>query len=223
MTITREEHGALRAGRITGSIAQRIMTSSRTAWNTIARDLRNPRPFYSVEDTPNMPAPLAWGQIHEKQATARFWDRHPEYDVWDPKFLYWHDPTDRVRVRHFGYSPDRLLSRTWTDTPIGGLETKCPYDGEVHLEVLRARCVPNWCKWQIYHGMWVSDLEDWWFVSYDPRVEADGLDYFECRVIPSAQDMTRLRSTLDEFLTGFTMGQRFTPLEPDAAALDRMF
>lgn len=223
MSLSREEHGALRAGRITGSAAQRIMTSSRTAWNTIAKDLRNPRPFYSVEDTPNMPAPLAWGQIHEKQAAGRFWDSHPEYDIWDPKFLYWHDATDRIRVRHLGYSPDRLLSRAGFDTPMGGLELKCPYDGAVHLEVVRNRCVPEWCKWQILHGMWVSDLDDWWFVSFDPRVEAEGYNYFECRVIPSDRDMARLRSTINEFMEGFIAGERFTPREPSAADLDRMF
>lgn len=222
-TIDREQHGALRAGRITGSIAQRIMTSSRSAWNTIARDLRNPRPFYSVEDTPNMPEALAWGQTHEKQATAEFWERHPEYDVWDPKFIYWHDPTDIVRVRHFGYSPDRLLSRTWTDTPIGGLETKCPFDQAVHMAVVRGGCVPEWARWQVYHGMLVSDLPEWWFVSFDPRVQDPDWRYFECRVIPHPRDMERLRSTLDEFLHGFTMGERFAPLDPTAADLDRMF
>lgn len=221
--ITREEHGALRAGRITGSIAQRIMTSSRTAWNTIARDLRNPRPFFQLEDTPNMPEPLAHGQRYEKQAAGEFWDRHPEYDVWDPKFLYWHDATDRIRVRHLGYSPDRLLSKAGFDTPSGGLETKCPYDEQVHMEVVRGRCVPVWCKWQIYHGMWVSDLEDWWFVSFDPRVEDEGWRYFECRVIPDPKDMARLRTTIDEFMQGFIMGERFTPLEPKAADFDRMF
>ncbi len=223
MTINREEHGALRVGRITGSIAQRIMTSSRSSWNTIARDLRNPRPFYSLEDTPNMPAQLAWGQTYERQAAAQFWERHPDYDVWDPKFIHWWDATDRVRVRYFGYSPDRLISRAGFDTPIGGLETKCPYDQAVHMGVVRARCVPVWAKWQIYHGINVSGLSDWWFISFDPRVEDEGWRYFECRVIPDPRDMEKLRTTLDEFLHGFTMGERFTPLDPKAADLDRMF
>lgn len=223
MSLSREQHAAIRAGRITGSIVQRIMTSSRTAWNTIARDLRNPRPFYSVEDTPNMPAPLAWGQTHEPGAASAFWERHPEYDVWDPTFLYWHDPTDRVRVRHFGYSPDRLISPAGFDTPSGGLETKCPYDQQVHMEVVRGRTVPGWAKWQVYWGMTVSDLEDWWFVSFDPRVQDDRWRYFECRVIPDPKDLAKLRTTVDEFLEGFTMGERFTPLAPNAADLDKMF
>lgn len=221
--ITRAEHGALRAGRITGSIAQQIMTSSRTSWNRIAGELRNPKPFFSLENTPNMPAPLAWGQTYEKQAAAQFWDRHPEYDVWDPRFIHWHDAADRVRIRHFGYSPDRLISRAGFDTPIGGIETKCPYDQQVHIEVVRGRCVPVWAKWQVLHGMWVSDLPEWWFVSFDPRVEDEGWRYFECRVIPDPRDVAKLRSTLDEFLQGFLMGERFTPLNPTAADLERMF
>lgn len=221
--ITRDQQAALRAGRISGSVAQRIMTSSRSTWNRIAEELRNPRPFYSVEDTPNMPAPLAWGQIHEKQAAGMFWDRHPEYDIWDPKFIYWHDPSDLVRVRHFGYSPDRLLSRAGFDTPCAGLETKCPYDEQVHIEIIRHRQVPEWAKWQVYHGLNVSGFDHWWFVSFDPRVEDSDWRYFERRVVPDPKDMQKLRDTLDEFLQGYTMGERFTPQNPTAADFDKMF
>ena len=222
-SISREQHGALRAGRITGSIAQRIMTSSRSSWNTIARDLRNPRPFYSLDDTPNMPEPLAWGQRHEPMAAGEFWDRHPEYDVLDPKFIRWHDEADTVRHAYFGYSPDRLLARAASDALVGGLETKCPFDQQVHIDVVRSACVPVWAMWQVYHGMYVSDLTEWWFVSFDPRVQDPEWRYFECPVRPHPRDMERLRTTLDEFLHGFTMGERFTPLDPSAADLDRMF
>lgn len=221
--ISREQQAALRKGRITGSIAQRIMTSSRSAWNTIAHDLRNPRPFYSLEDTPNMPEPLAWGQRHESMAAGEFWDRHVEYDVLDPKFIHWHDPSDTVRYEYFGYSPDRLLARMSSDAPVGGLETKCPFDEQVHIDVIRGGGVPEWARWQVYHGMYVSGLSEWWFVSFDPRVKDSDWRYFECRVIPSRRDMDRLISTLDEFLQGYSMGQRFTPLAPKAADFDRMF
>jgi hypothetical protein len=221
--ISRDQHAALRAGKITGSVAQRIMTSSRSSWNTIARDIRNPRPFYSLDDTPNMPDPLAWGQRHEQMAAGEFWDRHPEYDVLDPRFIPWNDPSDTVRLQHFGYSPDRLLATAGSETPVGGLETKCPFDEQVHVQVVRSQCVPIWAMWQVYHGIYVSGLDDWWFVSFDPRVQDDGWRYFECRVIPHPRDMERLRTTLDEFLHGFTMGERFTPLNPKAADFDRMF
>jgi hypothetical protein len=221
--ITRDEHAALRAGRITGSIAQRIMTSSRSAWNTIARDLRNPRPFYDVENTPNMPAPLAWGQTHERQAAGEFWFRHPEFDVHDPKFMHWHDPTDTFRVRHYGFSPDRSLSRAGYDTPTSGLEIKCPYDGEEHVETIKGRCLPLKYKWQVYMGMYVSGFEDWWFTSFDPRVTEPQWRSFDLHIVPDHRDMEQLAATLSEFLEGFLAGETFAPASLQAQDLDKMF
>lgn len=222
--ITRDQQAALRAGRITGSIAQRIMTSSRSAWNTIVRDLNNPRPFYALEDTPNMPEPLAWGQQYERQAAGEFWFRHPEYDVQNPVFLHWHDPTDVVRVRHFGFSPDRLLSRAGFDTPVAGLELKCPYDSAEHAATIRAgKVLALKYKWQTYHGMYVSALPEWWQVSFDPRVQDEGWRYWELRVIPDPREMKQLADTLDEFLQGYLAGETFGPVSLDAKTLDSMF
>lgn len=221
--ISREQHAALRKGKITGSVAQRLMTSSRSSWNKIAEDLRNPRPFYSLEDTPNMPESLAWGQRYEQMAAGEFWDRHLEYDVIDPRFLPWHDAGDTVRREYFGYSPDRLLVRMSSPDPVGGLETKCPFDQQVHVDVIHGGGIPEWARWQVYHGIYVSGLPEWWFVSFDPRVQDAGARYFECRVIPHRGDMAKLAATLDEFLHGYTMGERFTPLAPKAADFDKMF
>lgn len=209
--ITRDEQAKLRAGRITGSIAQRIMTSSRTAWNTIARDLREPKPFYSLDDTPNMPESLAWGQQHERQAIAHFWELHPEYDVHHPTFLHWHDPTQLLHVRHYGVSPDRMLSNTGFDTYVAGLEAKCPYDPAVHAANIRIRGVPGWCYWQIYHGMYVTGLREWWFVSFDPRPEHPEARYCECRVLADQAVLDKLARTLDDFLHGYTTGEPFRP------------
>lgn len=221
--ITREEHGQLRAGRITGSIVQRLMTSSRGAWNRIAYDLRNPKPFFELEDTPNMPDALAWGQRHERMAAGEFWDRHPEYDVHDPKFIHWHDPTDRLRVRHFGYSPDKMLSRAGCDTRIGGLEIKCPWDGAIHVENIKCGRVPDRYRWQILWGMRVSALDEWWFVTFDPRVQDPDWRYHEIRVHPSPAEIQKMDATVSEFLDGFTMGVDFAPANPTAADFDKWF
>lgn len=221
--ITRDQHAALRTGRITGSIAQRIMTSSRSAWNTIARDLNNPRPFYSIENTPNMPEPLAWGQTHERQAASEFWFRHPEYDVQDPKFLHWHDPGSTFHVRHFGFSPDRMLSRAGFDTPRAGLEIKCPFDGAEHVATIKAGYLPHKYKWQVNHGLWVSNLPEWWFVSYDPRVQAEEWRYYELRIVPDPRELDTLARTLTEFLEGYLAGEKFGPRTLDAKTLNNMF
>ena len=221
----REDQARLRAGRVTGSVAQRIMDAvHRTTWNTIARDLRNPKPFYSVEDTPNMPAPLRWGQLHEIQAAAHFWERHPEYDVHSVPFLHWHDPMQRERHRWFGFSPDRMLSAPGHDTTwISGLEIKCPYDNAIHTEVIKSGQVPAWCIWQIYHGMYVSGLRRWWFVCFDPRPIEPEWRYFEREVIADDAMLDRLARTLDEFLEPYSMGEDFKPRSMTAADFARIF
>lgn len=222
--ITRTQQAALRTGRITGSIAQRIMqAANRSTWNTIAADLRKPKPFYHVDDTPNMPAPLAWGQTHERQAAGHFWDRHPEFDVHDPRFLHWHDPTNLAYVRHYGFSPDRMLSNAGFDELVAGLELKCPYDGAEHVDTIKGKYLPLDYKWQIYHGLYVSDLPEWWLVSFDPRVQDDSWRYFELRVIPDRRDMHKLAATLDEFLQGYTMGQEFAPRSATAKDFHEWF
>lgn len=219
----RSEQAKLRAGRITGSIAQRIMTSSRTAWNTIAKDLREPQKFYGVEDTPNMPEPLAWGQRQERAAVGHFWEHHPEYDVHHPTFLHWHDPSMLQHVRHYAVSPDRMLSSAGFDTYVAGLEAKCPFDPDVHAAILRTRGVPDWCFWQIYHGMFVSGLTEWWFVSFDPRPAHPEARYFECRVRADPKHLTKLATTLDEFLQGYTSGETFVAEAPKAQDFARWF
>lgn len=221
----REEQARERAGRITGTAAQRIMTAvHRTTWNTIAHDLRNPRPFYEAGDTPNMPEPLRWGQLREPQAAAHFWERHPEFDVHQVPFLHWHDPTMRERHRWLGFSPDRMLTapghdRTW----VAGLEIKCPFDNAVHTEVVKSGAVPDWCIWQIYHGMYVSGLRRWWFVCFDPRPEAPEWRYFEREVVADHATMHKLAVTLDEFLESYSMGEEFKPRSLKAADYARMF
>lgn len=223
--MNREEQGQARAGRISGTIAQRIMTAaSRQTWNTIAEDLRNPRPFYDPDDTPNMPEQLRWGHEHEHEAAGQFWMRHPEFDVHNPRFLHWHDPTQANMVRHYCVSPDRMLTLPGHDTSwIAGLEIKCPFDAGVHAEVIRNKAVPDWCIWQIYHGMFVSGLTRWFFVCYDPRPRLEAARYFELEVPYEPQRMTRLISTLSEFLDGYTSGETFRPLSYTAADFDRMF
>lgn len=219
--ITREDHAKARVGMLTGSRIQRIMTGGPRVWNSVAKEMRNPPRFWSLEDAPNMPPPLAWGQTHEPQAAAMFWDRHPEYEVRDPKFLRYHDKTPELFARHLGYSPDRVLVRK--GRLVGLLETKCPYDGEIHVATIQAGILPEWCRWQVYGGLLVSGFGEAWFVCWDPRAQDPDWRYFELRIVPDPALLERTRTTCLRFLEGFTAGVTFQHEGRLAARYEQMF
>lgn len=218
--MNREEHGKAREGRLTGSLVQRLMVGSWKVWNSVAKEMRNPRPFFHADDTPNMPAPLKWGQQNESEAAANFWERHPEFEIADPKFVPY--TGDRPLFREYvGVSPDRVLLRD--GAIVSGLEIKCPWDGEVHVATVKAGVVPASCRWQVYHEMLVTGVSEWWFLSYDPRAADPDWRYFELRVTADADAMAQLERTLAEFLEGYTSGQEFAPRAKTAADFELMF
>lgn len=70
-----------------------------------------------------------------------------------------------------GASPDALIGQN------AGGESKAPYSEAVHLHTI-LNGVPEEHLPQIQGGMLVTGLQEWWFVSYDPRqAEADRLYY----------------------------------------------
>lgn len=79
------------------------------------------------------------------------------------------DDVERVEfIKHpsiplVGASPDgRIQMRR-------GLEIKCPYSSVIHVQTL-AGGMPSEHVAQVQGGMWVCELDEWVFVSYDPRM-----------------------------------------------------
>lgn len=238
---SREEQELLRQGKLTGSRVQKIMQGTWRAWNSVAAEMRDPKPFFTVDQAPNMPEALKWGQLTEPQAAARFWEEHEEYEIDNPRFLNWHDPKQTELYKYMAVSPDRMLRKVssitvpgrnpmemeWrnviSDTYSAGLELKCPYNGEVHAETIRQRILPARHKWQVYHGMYVAGLDEWWFASFDPRVTEREYQMFDLHVRAERTEMRRLEATLNEFLDGFTSGRDFTPRGKTARDFSAMF
>jgi hypothetical protein len=183
--------------------------------------MREPKPFYSLEDSPNMPAPLAWGQISEPTAAALFWERHPEYDMTDPKFVAYTGDGPQLWREYLGVSPDRVLLSD--GKPVSGVEIKCPYDGEVHVSTVRAGQVPDTCIWQIYHEMLVLDVDHWWFLSFDPRATDLAWQYFEIEVRRDAERMDRMTTKINKFLESYSAGRAFEPEARTAKRYAQMF
>jgi hypothetical protein len=219
--VNREDHGKARAGKLTGSLVQRLMTGGYRAWNSIAREMREPRPFYGVEDSPNMPAALAWGQNNEDTAIALFWERHPEYDVENPRFVAYTGDGAQLWRDYLAVSPDRVLAVD--GKPVSGVEIKCPFNGEIHVKTVRAGVVPDTCIWQVYHEMLVLEVDHWWFTSFDPRATDPEWQYFELEVRRNADRMDRMTATINRFLETFVTGEKFEPETRTAKRYAEMF
>jgi putative phage-type endonuclease len=62
-----------------------------------------------------------------------------------------------------GASPDGLIGKT------RGVEIKCPHQSVVHVQTW-AGGMPSEHVAQVQGGMWVLGLEEWQFISFDPRM-----------------------------------------------------
>jgi hypothetical protein len=71
-----------------------------------------------------------------------------------------------------GCSPDGI-------SKFGGVEIKCPYNSENHVKAICDREIKREYLYQVQFSMWVTGLERWDFVSYDPRVKRQNLFWME--------------------------------------------
>lgn len=225
----RSEHGKAREGRLTSSLAVRLMAGYPNparplkSWNTLLRDIRNPRPFFDLG--PNTPAPLAWGTTHEPRAAAVFWDRHPEFDVHDPRFVRYHDPDHPLLYPYAGDSPDRMISLAGSAEWIAPLELKCPYQQEIHWGYLKARKIPAEYKAQCYWHMMVTGLPQVYFASYDPRMTDPDHQYFEI-LVRQDEDSAYAAAMLDRavaFLEVLDSGDVFELPKTTSTSVRSMF
>lgn len=223
-TIARsEEHGRLRTGRVTGSKIRIIMRGTIKSRNNLLNRFDKPEVFYTVENTPNMPAQLRWGHVYEPWLRAEFWERHPEYDIvtTDPfvrpgqgqygarEDLPW--PV----LEHVGVSPDAILVRL--DGQISGWEGKNPYRQQ---SVVSAIDHGVWeSKWldQVDLNMLATGADHWWLCVGDSR-EPDGsrFRYHEIRIERDEERMTTMVTKICEFIEYWKTGQRFA--EPGVRA-----
>lgn len=166
----REEHGKARAGKITGTCAHTIMYGSQSAWDTLINQL------WADDGTQFAQASTgarAHGHAWESVGAAKFWDRHPEYDHEDPKYLDYTGNTREFRGL-LGFSPDRILMLD--GLRVAGLEIKSPTCAEniaSHIVVGDPRGSQHFAQCQ--HSLLASGLHHWYQVVHFEE------QYFEYR------------------------------------------
>lgn len=88
-------------------------------------------------------------------------------------------------------SPDALVYEN--ETPIGGVEIKCP-STKKHVEYLRMGRIPAQYKSQVMHYFIVIESLEWMdFVSYDPRIQKNLFKFRIHRNDPDVQTDLEMR------------------------------
>lgn len=203
-----------RAGRITSSRIAVIANGDYRSWNTLADAMRkaSPAPIGQRSGVPQ----LDWGHKYEPRACAEFFFRHPEYDVENEPFRYWHDPKDRVHWQLCSASPDRTLYQRLQF--VGVVEAKCPYNPGIHRQYWSDGVVPEIYRPQVYWQMIVTDSDHGWFVSYDPREPLD-VGYFDLKVPRGEPYEAALMAKVDRFIGGYLAGETFKKPSYDYATI----
>ena len=163
---------------------------------------------------------LDWGNKHERQAAAEWWLRHPEYEMEDEGWCYWHDPRNKVMYELCGTSPDRTLYRRLER--VSGVEVKCPYSEAIHDEYCQLGVVPAEYRAQVAWHMICTDTPYWWFVSFDPRRD-DERRLLELKVERDWAYEGELMDKVTRFIAGYLAGEEFKPKAITAATYDEVF
>ena len=171
ITITQNEDQwqQARTNRFTASVVHKLMGSSRTG-GLLSKSAET----FVYEKA----AELLTGQVKPIYGDALEWGKQYELDafhVFDSQnfeqFTYYGGET-YVFIpygNYSGYSPDGLSENAI-------LEIKCPYNSGIHLKNFSIydadslKSVHPEYYWQMQLGMIASNLENGYFVSYDPRM-----------------------------------------------------
>ncbi len=219
------QHRLARTHRITSSRIPVIATGNFKAWNTLAKAMREAKPAPIGSKALTGVAPLDWGHGQEDWLCAQFWLRHPEYDMHDERWVWWHDPENKVMWEMCGTSPDRTLYQDYDGFPvrISGLEAKNPWDQSIHRDYREIGELPRAYRPQVHWHMICANTPDWWFVSGDSRMKADDLNYFEVQVMRDYAYESNLLHKVNRFIGGYLNGEEFQPTEYNRQTYEEIF
>jgi hypothetical protein len=203
-----------RLGKVTASRFGDIMAGTESgAYCSYAKQLRTELAMLEklkagepVEFAPDFySAATAWGTRFEPMARAEYEFKH-DCDVEVQPFLTHH------AYPFVGASPDGI----WHSILRTGLEIKCPYDPGRHAETT-VHGMAHEHMAQVQGGMWVTGLESWVFISFDPRRKDSGR-YYEQLVWRDAEYIERLQHMVLGFWDFVNSGQEI-PIASDSVPI----
>jgi len=189
----RIEHGTedwhrARSGKFTPSELYRLMTPPKLKTETLSEgaksyvkekiaeiltiDISNDKMFHGNNAT-------EWGNSYEGEAIEVFSDMLNK-EIVNVGFINYDD--------NFGGTPDGI-----SHDKLFGIEVKCPYNSSIHLDnlLLDSLAFKKERKeyyWQIQGYSLITGIENWYFVSYDPRQ----IDY-KIKILPIKRNEDDIR------------------------------
>lgn len=181
-SLSREEHGELREGRISSTSAKLLRSGTKKAWERLASILDDPPPF-----TEATAGPMADGVRNEPLIARRFLNRHPEIQVLEsPGVIYHHQKRYRFRDMIIS-SPDRMAD----GIPV---EIKYATTNERFTKLTKPMAngfVPATHIDQVEWHAWMSGAGKCWFVvATDKKID---------EVLYERKDLSHFDKLLDEF------------------------
>lgn len=146
---------------------------------------------------------IEWGNTHEPSAREMFGFMSEEVIE---QFPFVFGPDMRV-----GCSPDGIIAGK-----LKGVEIKCPWNTRYHVEALVDGRIKKEYMDQVQFSMWVSGLNEWEFVSFDPRMRRSNL--FHTTIERSDKHMKLFDDAVPQFclemdrkleLIGFKFGDQW--------------
>lgn len=157
-----DEWKALRSGVLTASHAHFLMPHKKTGKPKDSRITYMNKLIAQVctgmSEEVNAKA-LEWGKVNEVAARAAY-EFEAQEEIKDGGFVF-------NLNRRVGASPDGLI--------VGkkkGLELKCPFSTETHIEFLLEDTIKDEYLAQCQWSMWVTEFDQWAFGNFDPRMKA---------------------------------------------------
>ena len=173
----------VRSGKFTPSELHKLMTEPKSKADILSVGaityIKEKIAETLIENLPNenefTNAATAWGNSYEDEAISLFADLS-DTEIIKPGFIEQND--------YFGGTPDGIAA----DGSFG-IEVKCPYNATIHLDnlildPLDFSKVRKEYYYQIQGYALLTGIEDWYFISYDPRQQ----DPFKLRYIVIKRD-----------------------------------
>lgn len=152
---------------------------------------------------------LAWGNQYEDAARS-YYEFSTNNKIQEISFIY------KDNSFRFGCSPDAIVDNN------KGVEIKCPFSSKNYIQFLTLDKIKPEYVWQYQFTLWVTGVDTWDFVQYDPRMKKNpmhivtvGRDEKKIKILEEASHIFIEDMDLLLLKAGFVYGEQWTNIKEE--------